>query len=388
MKGKELGRNLTQRKDGRYEAKYTDIYGKRHSIYGEKLKDVRLQLNEALYQKEHNIYQKDCKLTVDEWFKIWVETYRKPVIRETTLARLYRYYDSSIKAQLGNISLNQIKPVIIQSLYNNCIKNNLSKDSLIHIHSILKNMFQQAVINEYIMFNPCIGIKLEIKEQKKERRVLTVQEQKIFIDYAKKTRYYNLFVIMLLTGIRIGEALALTWNDVLFDKRCIYINKTSGIIHNADMKLISSYSSENIKTGNKRFIHEPKTYKSIRYIPLCDYAYELLDCIKKERIEGFDKQNLVFYTKTNLNILRSNVNTAITRIVNKINKENPDLDFKNFSAHTFRHTFATRCFEAGIPPKIIQNYLGHTSMNITMDLYTHISQELEYEQINRINEIL
>jgi integrase len=383
LKGKELGRNLSQRKDGRYEAKYTDAYGKRHSIYGEKLSEVRKGLNEALYKKEHNIYNPKKSFTFDDWFDIWLNTYKKNQVRITTLSRICRYYDSYIKDKLGFMELEKIRPLLLQNFYNDLSSLNLSRYTTLHIHSIIKEMYKCAILNGYVSNNPCDCVKLKLSPENKDKRVLTKEEQDLFFKYAKQYVYYDMFKLFLLTGLRAGEMVALTWDDVDFENKTLAINKTYINLSGCDFELIKKYDIDfNEVNEEKNRFHAPKTKKSIRKIPLTNQAFEILQTLYSKKV---DECNYIFHTKTNKPILISNIGWAIIRISKRINKYEPEKNFKYFFPHTFRRTFATRCFEIGIQPKVVQEYLGHENLSTTMDVYTYVNEDLKHSEIEKID---
>lgn len=376
LKGKELGANLSQRKDGRYEAKYTDNFGKRHSIYGIKLADVKKQLNEALYNRDHNIYNKDVRFTLDEWFRIWLETIKKGSIKNTTYDRYLRCYKNNISPYIGKMNIDSIKQVHIQNMFNNYNKEKkLSYSTLTHLRSLLKDIFNYALANEYIVRNPVTKIIIKNDKTNKSVRVLSLEEQRIFLEYAQNYSYYNLYVFLIYTGCRIGEALALTWDDIDLKSKIISINKTFGKNYNYETKSVENYT------------HSPKTTIGNRQIPIHPIVEDMLVRLKKEDFEN-TKCKIVFHTRNMTNIYPDDVWKNIQVIINRINLESPNIQIKRFSAHTLRHTFATNCFSNDINAKVVQSYLGHTSLKMTMDLYTHVTQEIKMDEIKKLDSLV
>lgn len=370
LNGKELGANLSQRKDGRYEAKYTDNFGKRHSIYGAKLNIVRKQLNEALYKVEHNIYSHNVQFTLDEWFDIWINNYKKRNIKETTLNRYIRYYKNNVKNFIGNMKLSAIKQIHIQSLFNNEYNSRLSQSTQRHLYSFLRSIFNYAVINDYIAKNPVVNI--IFNSSKNNTRVLSLEEQQLFLKYARGYTYYNLYVFLIYTGCRIGEALALTWADIDFENNHINISKTYGKNYNYTTNCTEEYT------------HSPKTSTSERVIPMHDIVKAVLCKMKTYNSDC----HLVFHTKNNTHLRADDVWNNIQVITKKINKEYSYEKIRNFSPHSLRHTFATNCFESNINAKVVQSYLGHTNLKMTMDLYTHVSQEKKQQDIKKLKGVI
>lgn len=386
LQGKELGVGFSQRKDGRYECKVT-LNGKRKPFYDKNLTKLRKKVNDARYESEHGICSSNYeKLKLNDWHKIWRETYKIGHIKGTTLKRYDEYYNVHIKDNLGGFLLNDIKPTIIQGFINQLDQKGLATGTIKYIRAILSNMFEFAVQDDLIIKNPCHHLQIPKKPQK-VKQALTQEEQSRFLQESKlHSSYYPIFFTALTTGMRVNEILALTWDDVNFKKSTISINKTLVIL-------------------NKRFAFQtPKTVSGKREIPLKHELKTLLVNHKinqnnlrtkhPERWKPLDLDcfdNLIFTSRYGTPINNIAPNDGIKRIIDRIN--NTELLSKGkktarlmdkFSMHTLRHTFATRCFESGIDPKIVQEILGHSNIAMTMDIYTHTSKEIKKDAIEKI----
>lgn len=190
------------------------------------------------------------------------------------------------------------------------------------------------------------------------------------------------------TGMRIGELLSLTWKDIDFQKEVIHVNKT----------LV--YLSDYVKQGGKpRFtITTPKTERSTRDVPMLGKVKEALLVQMKDRkklnklsIDGY--RDFVFTSKTGNVFLDGSIRTTIKRIINKMNQEETELAkaegrepviFDYFTPHCMRHTFATRCYEKGVREKVIQKILGHSKLDMTLNIYTHTTEEMIEEDIKKL----
>lgn len=253
------------------------------------------------------------------------------------------------------------------------------------VRILLVDIFNKAMINEYINKNPAKGIILK-RDEEKEMRVLSTDEQTIFFDCCKGTFYDNLFVVAVTTGMRIGELAGLKWSDIDLDKKQIHVNRTL---------VYQKYDND---TKKEFHIEEPKTMTSKRVIPInkqCEialkkqYMQKNVIAVKapKCKIPQDEFKDFIFTTKFNTPLNSQIVCDAIKKIVDEVNLTRDILDeIEPFSAHCFRHTFATRCFEAGIQPKTVQAYLGHATIQMTMDLYTavmpkHLFNEMEKVEI-------
>ena len=219
------------------------------------------------------------------------------------------------------------------------------------------------------------------RNQANDRTVLTVEQQNDFFECSAGTFYDNLFTVAVNTGLRPGEICALEENDLNFTNHTISVTKTL---------LYQKFDDDNSKEFH---IGDPKTYSSIRTVPMnlnCEKALEKQLRTKKILAQKYKKSgefaDLIFVTKFNTPICSVVLNDAIKRIIEEINLQRDDADlFPVFSAHTFRHTFATRCIEAGIMPKTLQKYLGHATVQMTMDLYVHVTDDFKQEEIKKLD---
>lgn len=390
LKGKELGVGFSQRKDGRYECKVT-LNGKRKTFYNRNLSDLRKMVNDAKYEAEHGICSSNYeKLTLDDWHKIWRDTYKVGHIKGSTLESYDRNYRVHIKDKLGHLLLKDIKPALIQSLVNQLYKSGMASGTIQLIRVILSNMFTFAIQEDLIIKNPCYNLQIP-KKPKKVKRALTQEEQNKFMNEAKlRSSYYPIFFTALTTGMRVGEILGLSWSDINFKQATISVNRTLVV------------SKDNCKFS----FQVPKTVKSKRVIPMNSDLKAFLanhkikqNNLKTEHPEMWKPldmdyaKTLVFTTKKGTPIYNMNVNDGIKTIIDRINNQETQLvkkekrevaKIKTFTMHTLRHTFATRCFELGIEPKIVQELLGHSDISMTMNIYTHTSEKIKRTAIEKI----
>lgn len=384
LKGKELGQGIIQKKNGRYEARYVDRFGKRVSISGRDLKDVKKRYNEAIYENDKQINVKD-NITLDEWYKKWMNVYKFDIIRENTKRHYNNVYYKHISPSLGNFQLGSITQYQIKKLIKELKSSGYQYETCNKVKILLVDIFNKAMINEYVRNNPAKGISLK-RDEEKNVRVLSQDEQTVFFDCCKGTFYDNLFVTAVSTGMRIGELAALRWTDVDWDSRVIHITRTL---------VYQKYESDSQKEYH---FEKPKTRTSLRDIPInrqCEIALKKqfiqksVVATKQPITKKIDDKyaDLLFTSKFNTPLNSQVVCQAINKIIEEVNLTKDYLDeIEPFSAHCFRHTFATRCFEAGIAPKTVQAYLGHSSLQMTMDLYTSVmpkQMETEMDKVSK-----
>ena len=366
LKGKELGKGISQRKDGRYQARFVNRFGKRQTIYAKTLNEIRHQLKLEQYDDCYALNVVNRQITLDKWYEIWMSTCKRNC-RDTTKVTYAGNY-KRIQKQLGWMKLTDLNLIVLQQVFNELESDNARANS----KKILVDMLEKAIDSDLLVKNVAKQINTKVSfEVKEERRVLTRQETEIFLKAAKSTFYYDLYVLALETGLRIGEITGLKWSDIDHKKKVLHVCRTL------------CYFGKNGKYVFE--MHDTKTINSRRSIPLTTNAYEALQRqrIRKDKIEakGIEApegyEDLVFVTRNNRPTQNSIVKECMYVTIRHIQEEYPD--FKIFSPHCFRHTFATRAVENGMPQKTLQKILGHGSLQMTMDLYCHVTDDTLYD---------
>lgn len=289
----------------------------------------------------------------------------------------YASHYKRIQKELGFRKLTSLNLIVLQQVFNELRSDNERKNS----KKILVDMLEKAIDAELLNKNVAKQINTKVsKEDKKERRVLTVKETEVFLKQAESSIYYNPFIVALETGLRIGELMGLKWSDVDMKKKVLYVRHTLCYFR---------------KDGKYIFeMHDTKTKNGRRTIPLTQKAYEALRRQKIQTLEIEVKgrkalaeyENLVFVTKNNRPTQHFIVQEGIEACVRRIQKEYPE--FEKFSPHCFRHTFATRAIENGMQPKTLQKILGHGSLQMTMDLYCHVTDDTLFEAMRLMEKVV
>lgn len=384
LNGKELGTGIKQRNDGRYEGRYVDRFGARKSIYSTSLKELKIRLKNLQAENILELSVKD-NLTLNEWYKIWMDEYKCAPIRVSTRNSYRQIYESKIKNIIGSKKMTDIHQVDVRRLLRNLKEQDSSFEICNKVKAILNDMYDKAILNHYAKENPAKGIKL-IRDEKNDPKVLSVEEQKIFFLCCAGTFYDNTYTVQVNTGLRPGELFALTENDIDFVKKVIHVTKT-----------LTYHKFEELGDTKKEFhLGPPKTKSSVRDIPInkqCEIALkkQILQkrIIEEKTRKEIDPQfkDLLFTTKFNTPLNTQIYVDSIKKIIDEINLTRFPLDYMEpFSGHTFRHTFATRCFEAGIKPKTVQKFLGHAELSMTMNLYTHVLDTFKVSQMDLLDE--
>lgn len=376
LKGKELGVGITQRKDKIYQARYSDRWGKRKTIYNSNLRELRKQLAEAISSNENFLSIKE-EITLDKWFNRWMEVYKEKSIRPNTKREYTHIYYKNISPYIGARYINSLVKSDIQMLIDRASDDNYAYERQNKIKVILRDMLQRAVEDNLIINNPVSGIKLRADKEVKAKS-LTLNEQNTFFEYCQNTFYDNLFNIAVNTGLRPGELFALQVSDIDLENGYIDVNKTL---------VYQKYLTDERKEFH---IEPPKTKQSYRKVPINSVCREYLKnqlLLKTVVAQKRPKQQneYLFVTKFNTPLNSVIYSDAIKAVIRQINLTRPfDKQFEIFSGHAFRHTFATRCFENGVDAKVVQSYLGHASLKMTMDLYTHVTDDKSAMDIEKI----
>lgn len=385
LKGKELGAGINQKPHGSYQARYVDRFGERRSIYNKNLTELKRELERLKYEKKMGLNVINDKMTLNEWYKKWIEIHKFNTICLNTKRYYEQVYVKHIAPSLGKRKLNSITQLMIKRLLKDLSQKGLKFETQNKVRILLLDMFDKALIDNYVRRNPAKGIRL-VRNEKVDRKVLTVEEQAEFFECSKGTFYDNLFMVAITSGLRIGEIAALTWSDIDLEKKEISISK--------------SLLYQKLDGDDKKTFHlgNTKTKSSVRKVPInrqCELALKKQAMLKKviasRSIKDTPKEfkDLLFVTRYNTPINTQICTDAIKRIVDEINLRKHDLEqMEYFSSHTFRHTFATRCFEAGIKPKTVQQFLGHATLQMTMDLYTHLLDDHKTSEMLKLEEAL
>lgn len=389
-KERRLPKGITKRADGRYQGRFT-FQGERYTLYDRDIKTLQKKMADTRYEMEHGIYVNAQHMTLNTFFETWVSEIKENTVKENTLSVYREIYKIHIAPTLGKLQVSGINKLMVQRLLNSMSQNGLSANTLAKTKAILYSLFKEAMENRMITYNPCENI--TIRRDKTERRVLSYEEQKIFLAAIRGSRYEMLCILGLSTGLRIGELSGLRWSDISFEEKTLTVERTYVYLHD-----VKNHQMKDV-------FHSPKTKNSCRTIRLLDSTLELLKTHharqEKEKADLGEEwcpveggEDLVFTTKNGGPVRGLNVAETLNNYVKKINKQEAKLAakenrepviFERITPHTLRHTFATRAFESGIPPKVVQQILGHSSLEMTMDLYTHVTEDVQSREIQKLS---
>lgn len=354
---------------------------KRKSFYGKTKLDAIKKKDEYVNKSAAGLLSSDEKVTLQQWIKTWLYEYRINDLRPSTLDRYCGVFQNYIlNSEIGMMKLKSLKTSNLQTFYNSLINDqNKSPNIIKTINKLLKTGLNQAVKEHYIIFNPCDNVTLPKLPPKKEIQIFTVEEEIAFIKSLVTHRNRALFILVLGTGLRIGEVVALKWSDIDFKNCELKVQRTFKRVH----------LRNNESSSNKTAIieQEPKTINSIRTVSIPSNIIEELKRHKTRQLEEklkagetYVDNNLVFPNEIGEPTDARNLTRSYARALKKAN-----IPYKNF--HAMRHTFATRLFERKVELPAVQKLLGHSSIKITSDIYTHVLPDIKIKAVDTLNDL-
>lgn len=366
------------RKDGRWECRYQTginpgtgkaIY---KSAYGRTAEECAKKLRAATAEIDKGTYIDPPQMTLSQWLEVWQAEYLVD-IKQSTLSQYASYIKNHIKPGLGGIKLAALKPHTIQIFYNKVLKsdrnpNGISAKSVKNLHGILHSALKQAVTLGYLPSNPadaCILPRIE----KSEVSFLQNDEIRSFLEAIKGHPFETIYKIDLFTGMRQGEILGLTWNCVDFENGIITVEK--------------QLQKEHFKDG-KYMLVSNKNDRVRRIIP-ASFVIELLKQRQKEQkahqlLAGAlwdNPWNLVFTNELGSHLCAYTVYKHFKKIATNIGM--PHARF-----HDLRHTYAMLSLQNGDDVKTVQHNVGHASAAFTLDVYGHVSTQMQKESASRM----
>ena len=379
--------------DSRYSYSYVDPLGRRKWIYATDLLTLREKEKKLMRDQLDGLdLYKAGKATVNNTFDRYITT--KYDLRDSTRTTYVYTFDKYVRGTFGKRKLVDVKFSDVMQFYLHLLNvDGLALGTLDNVHTVLHPTFELAVRDDIIRKNPTDGVMKEISKKSGKnrgiRRALTREQQKAFMEYiADHPIFYHwwpLFAVLLGTGMRIGECIGLRWSDLDFENGIVSVNHA-----------ITYYKSGHV--GKQVMtVSLPKTEAGVRTIPMLDVVREAFEMEREQQFDmlgGLNEQvidgmsGFVFQNKDGHVPNPQTVNDTIKRIVETYNakeilnaakEERDPLELPLFSCHILRHTFATRLCEAEDNLKVIQDVMGHRSVETTMDIYAEATNEKKQE---------
>jgi integrase len=348
---------ISRRKDGRWEGRYyvpTEDGPKRKVIYGKTRAEVSEKLTKALSDRANGIVYDNENITIGEYLDVWLKRSVYGSVRQSTYDRDTNLVNNHIKPVLGSLKLKKLNSAHVQNFYRNRLDTGLSASTVRKIHDILRRGLAQAVDWHLTQRNVADVVKPP-RPVPKEIVALSTDETRRLLDAAAEDRLEALYMLAVHTGMRQGEMLALRWQDVDIENAVLSVRRTL------------------TRRGGKVAFGEPKTKKSRRSIRLTPQAVDALRAHLERQLrdmeilgDHYQDQGLIFTTDTGAPINPSNLRQrSFTPLLKRAGL--PHMRF-----HDLRHTCATLLLSRGVHPKFVQELLGHATIAITLDTYSHV----------------
>lgn len=338
-----------------------------------------------------NTVQSALPITLNHYMEYWLENFKYKRVEPSTYTRLVNTYKKQIHNTIGHMYIGDITTKTVQDLideYAYPTDDNgrcLAKSGLQRVMQLLTPCFEKALEEELIRINPCKRVILPsqsyIKKETKEQFSLNDKELKAlkkaaFRKYNSTNEYVSrdaiVIVFLLNTGLRVGELLALEWNDIDFEEKTVHINKTlqSNVINFVNWE-VASYSN--------RIKKSTKTKAGIRVLPLNETTIWYL-----QELRSYDKRHgiisgYVVSTRTGQRVTARNMQRSLTRLVKRAGIT------KNITLHTLRHTYGSTLLRRGVPIEVVSSLMGHANISITYNKYIHVLHE---ERVKAVDTVL
>ena len=370
--------SIRKRKDGKWLVTFpTGLYkenGKREYLYfyfnsqAEAVEKMRQLQNE----KAVGVCRSKAAIKTGDWIHTWIEKYKAPHLAPSTLTSYRNNFRVHIRPYVGEIALKDLTTYHIQKMLDN---GNFRFSLFIKVRNVIHGALEQAVELGMIPKNPCKGVAYP-KDDRKDVWALTKQEQQRFIAALDGEYYRTMLLTYLYTGMRAGEGIPLQWKDIDLNKRTIRVNKKAILHHD--------YATHSGKQEIQNFC---KTESSKRTIVITAGLVAILAEHKEEmkkRVAAlgleWSEDSLVFWNTRNKIVQYGNLKESLNKIYRKAGIEDATM-------HTLRHTYATRCFEAGVDIKAISEQLGHANVKTTYNIYVHLLEDTKVKEIDKLSEI-
>jgi integrase len=356
----------------------------RKQFYGISQKDAENKRDEYLNNIKNGLNIKYDNSYLGEIMHLWLFEVIKMKVKPTSFERYEGIFRNYIKSSdLYGIKMNKLTTLQIQRFYNNLYeKDKKTSASIKYLNKLLKSFLSYAVEEGYILRNPC-NSKIIIPGAKDrveaEIEIFTPEEIKTLRQSLKGHDLECLILLALGTGLRQGELLALTWDDIDLKNNEIDVTKT--------IKRTKIFDNDGNLKGHEIIIQPPKSKSSIRVVPIPSNLIKILKSHelkqKKNKIKFGDiysKDNLVFATETGNSLSTKNIFMSYKNLLIKAK-----ISHKKF--HALRHTYATQLFEKGEPLKTVQTLLGHGDISITSNIYTHVMPKQKSNAAEKLNDL-
>lgn len=365
-KNRVLRAGESQRKDGTYMYRYTDVRGKRVCVYARTLEDLRVK--EQTIQKELNdgIDYAAGEIIVLDLLKRYIAT--KTGVRYNTKVGYQFVLNLVSKESFGCLKIRDIKPSDAKQWFIKLYQDGRRYSTITSVRGVLRPAFEMAVEDDIIRRNPfSFQITDVVPNDSKTRQAISGEVKERFLTFIRESRhysqYYDEIIILLGTGMRVSELYGLTRADLDFEARRIKVERQLTRTRHCEY-----------------YVEKPKTASGERYIPMTDEVYRAFQNAVQRRkqpkvellIDGHT--GFLFLDKDGKPKVAMHLEHVMKRIVDRYNDAHED-KLPSITPHVLRHTFCTEMANSGIDLKSLQYLMGHSDAGVTLNVYTHASYE-------------
>lgn len=375
-RGRILRTGESQRKDLIYQYRYKDISGKRQTVYSSDLKELREKEKEIQKQLDEGIDYAAGEVNVIELVERYISL--KQGVRYNTKVG-YNFVLNLIKKEdFGYRKIREIRVSDAQKWIMKIHNDGKGYSTITSVRGVVKPAFQMAYNEDIIRRNPFEFKLIDVVPNDSQKRIaLTEEQQEIWMNFIKNdktySKYYDEFVVLLGTGMRVSEFCGLTKDDINLKNRRIHV----------DHQLVR-------ERGGKYYVEKTKTESGIRYIPMTDKVYQSMKNILTNRrklkvemiVDGYS--DFLLIDKDDHPKVALHIENEMRWGMKKYTKLHPDQPLPNITPHVYRHTFCTNMANAGMDIKTLQYLMGHSDVGVTLNIYTHASYDRVAEQMTKI----
>jgi integrase len=362
---------VRRRADGRWEGRFTAPNGQRRSVFGRTKDEVARELRDATMARDRGTLPAPNRATVAGYLATWLAG-AQPALRPMT----FQSYESIIRTQLaprlGRIRLTQLRPHHVQQMHTEMLAAGLSPKYARNVHGVLHRSLDRAVQWRQLAVNPADGVDLPQREPR-EMSALSPDQARAVLEAAAEDPLAALWMLMLTTGLRQGELLALRWRDVDLDAGRLAVTANSVRVTSHARGLLGLTSPE-------PFRGEPKTTRSRRVVEMPALAVEALRR-HREHTSVVNMGGLIFTRPDGRTIAVQTVYNGWHRLLERAG-------VPPVRPHDARHTTATLLLGQGVHPKLVSEMLGHATVAITLDLYSHATPAMHREAASTLDSLL
>ena len=375
-KGRLLRTGESQRGDLIYQYRYTDLCGKRRSIYDSDLQGLRRNEKELQRQLDDGIDYDAGQITVLELLKRYVSL--KQGVRHNTRMGYKFVLNLVAKEEFGSRRICTVKVSDAKLWFLKLHQDGKGYSTITSVRGVVKPAFQMACDEDAIRKNPFIFKLTDVVPNDSERRIALTEEQlRTWMDFIRQdetySKYYDEFVVLLGTGMRVSEFCGLTKDDLQFSERRIRV----------DHQLVR-------ERGGKYYVEKTKTECGCRFIPMTDEVYRsLLNIFERRKkvakefiVDGYS--GFLLLDKNDHPKVALHIENEMRWAMKKYSKLHPDKPLPHITPHVFRHTFCTNMANKGMDVKHLQYIMGHSDVGVTLNVYTHANYDLAAEQMLEI----